>query len=573
MTTEVGVPGKNLIYLNIHHEGTSEGEQCSVNERWTNALLDNQSEYLVAISRFEVPMNKVPITKKLDNAITIHRYHEGNYRNYVNGSEANAIPHYIRIDQHETLASMQNYTAIRDQTADTAEDRERQGLEYVAYNAANPNAKWVPVQGQKAHHGYDNFEVDIATAHEDEWKDGDKSDIVDTYLSNLERIPRLQIASIDMPPCHTLFEFINTINGKINDVLTAGEYKPRGPNTFVAYGNPAAGAEAVQPRMAVDRPTAMAAPQEETDASHRYNVYSEDGRGQNDKDPIAYFKIEMASDYKFSIIMNHHFSRHYYVKLNPELFKMMQFRENFTHGEWDRTYLTGMRFMGERMASTNIGDLTQLSTNYATTTPPHDPKTRYLDYKVYKVASAGGYGIATPQANAAITLGRSGVHESTTLNASLLEYCVYFTSPTSAADSFNRIKSIVFTSSLVTKSEGQSGNTYRRILTDFTVPVGSAFSWNPYSNESASITEGAAAELTFANNNPSSGRLLIMTDPSPLYELSLRVLAKCWNFDTESFSFEAIPLPQGSTFTCKLVFISKNDIYHDHEQRPDKLKG
>ena len=172
-----------------------------------------------------------------------------------------------------------------------------------------------------------------------------------------------------------------------------------------------------------------------------------------------------------------------------------------------------------------------------------------------------------------MNLTRTRIHVSQQSTIGIEEYCCYFSSPTSAADSFNRIKSIVFTSSLVTKSEGQSGNTYRRILTDFTVPVESQFSWNPYTMQSASISEGAAAELTFANKNPSSGRLLIMTDPSPLYELSLSVMAKCWNFDTETFSFEQIPLPQGSTFTCKLVFISKNDIYHDHEQRPDRLKG
>ena len=153
------------------------------------------------------------------------------------------------------------------------------------------------------------------------------------------------------------------------------------------------------------------------------------------------------------------------------------------------------------------------------------------------------------------------------------ERVVIFTAGTSAADSINRVKSIVFTSSLATKSEGQSGNTYRRILTDFTVPVDSKFSWDPNTFQSGSISEGAAAELTYASENPSSGRLLIMTDPSPLYEISIQVMAKCWNFEHEAFTFEPIPLPQGSTFTCKLVFISKNDIYHDHEQRPDKLKG
>lgn len=230
--------------------------------------------------------------------------------------------------------------------------------------------------------------------------------------------------------------------------------------------------------------------------------------------------------------------------------------------------------MGERLCNINRNDPDVMYAAYANTVPKHTAKLVQINFKSYMISgSSAKYALVTPQDQVPIKLSRTAIHAARQRSVQVENYCAYFTSPTSAADSFNRIKSIVFTSSLVTKSEGQSGNTYRRILTDFTVPVDSQFSWNPYTMQSSGINEGAAAELTFANNNPSSGRLLIMTDPSPLYELSLSVMAKCWNFDTESFSFEQIPLPQGSTFTCKLVFISKNDIYHDHEQRPDKLKG
>ena len=88
MTTEVGVPGKNIIYLNIHHEGTTANETCSVNERWAHSLLENQSEYLVAISRFEVPMNKVPITRELKGAIEIYRYHDSLFNAEINNMDA-----------------------------------------------------------------------------------------------------------------------------------------------------------------------------------------------------------------------------------------------------------------------------------------------------------------------------------------------------------------------------------------------------------------------------------------------------------------------------------------------------
>ena len=116
-----------------------------------------------------------------------------------------------------------------------------------------------------------------------------------------------------------------------------------------------------------------------------------------------------------------------------------------------------------------------------------------------------------------------------------------------------------------------TGGGYRRALTDFTIPMQSGFSWNTDSMESHTVSENAASEYSYANPNPTSGRLLIMTDPSPLYEFKIEVHAKCWNFETEQFDMEAIPLPPGSTFTCKLVFLSRNDLHEEH--RPDKIHG
>ena len=76
MTTEIGVPGKTIHYINLHKEGTSVGELCNVDEQWTSPLLNKQSDYLVAISRFEVPMNRVPINREIKNAVRIYRYYD-----------------------------------------------------------------------------------------------------------------------------------------------------------------------------------------------------------------------------------------------------------------------------------------------------------------------------------------------------------------------------------------------------------------------------------------------------------------------------------------------------------------
>ena len=141
----------------------------------------------------------------------------------------------------------------------------------------------------------------------------------------------------------------------------------------------------------------------------------------------------------------------------------------------------------------------------------------------------------------------------------------------SASDSATRVKSIVFQSSLPTRSESSSGASYQHFLTDFTLPTASNFSFNANSLTTDTVVENMAQEVVYFSANPSSGRLLMLTDPSPLYELKLKVLAKCWNFETESFYFEDIPLPPGATFTCKLVFVSKNDIHA--RQGLDRIQG
>ena len=76
MTTEVGVPGKSIQYLNLHQEGVNEDSFCKVDEQWTGPIITRQSDYLVAISRFEVPMNRMPITREIDNAVEIFRYYD-----------------------------------------------------------------------------------------------------------------------------------------------------------------------------------------------------------------------------------------------------------------------------------------------------------------------------------------------------------------------------------------------------------------------------------------------------------------------------------------------------------------
>ena len=77
MSAEIAVPGKTVRYLNLDETGALSGEtSCDVDSRWTMPILDKQSEYLVAISRFEVPLNRIPMIAALENCIEIYKYHD-----------------------------------------------------------------------------------------------------------------------------------------------------------------------------------------------------------------------------------------------------------------------------------------------------------------------------------------------------------------------------------------------------------------------------------------------------------------------------------------------------------------
>ena len=74
MSVEVGSKSKTIKYLNIHKEGVSNDDYIMVDERWPSAFLQHQDDYLVALSRFEVPLNRVPVTAEMKNCIQVYAY-------------------------------------------------------------------------------------------------------------------------------------------------------------------------------------------------------------------------------------------------------------------------------------------------------------------------------------------------------------------------------------------------------------------------------------------------------------------------------------------------------------------
>ena len=504
-TLEIGTPAKSVRYINVHQEGKSEGQFCSVDSRWSSPQLDKQSDYLVAISRFEVPLNRIPVTAKMDNCIQIFRYNDfadadgdgdvdGDDDDFKGGRGDLVTDGIAQNVEVGALLGGEQYLSRED------------GIGYLDACEALPHL---------------NYTLRVI----------DPNDPAGTVSA-----PGAH--SIDMPPCFTIFDFLSKLNAQIIETLVMND----GPRMFAP-----------------------------TDENGLFRSLDQDAGNlfttQNGisvcsrTEPIANFSITMSSDFTFSVNMNHAFAKLYYLKMSTALFNMLQFKE-IVEERFKRANLPGRRFMGDRL----IYGTGMYLANLQTSIPPYIPIVRSVICILPTVGSMNA-----PPVNATLLIDLGAGQFVSPYTTTMEEFQTHFTAPISAADSINRIKSIVFRSSLATTSEATTGNTFRRLLTDFTIPVQSQFSWDPNTGYGGSVGENAASEYTFANANPSGGRFLMMSDPSPLYELKLEVQAKCWDFERSVFTFEPIPLPMGSTFTCKLVFISKNDIHQ--RERPDALKG
>ncbi len=485
MSIEIGTPAKSIRYLNIHKEFQQEGDTCDTDNRFSNPVLDKMDDYITCISRFEVPMNRVPVTQEMNSCIQIYRYNDTEL------TLMDGIDDKLDGRGHLDRANLEIGAKLVNEAFLTTED----GVSYL--EACEDTALFQMTEG-----GADpNF----------------------TH-------------SIDMPPCFTIYQFMRLLNAQVAEALVMNT----GTKQFV-------------PTTTTDHTIVRS-----TNANHRNLFCTGAGTIVNEEEPISRFEVTMSADYTFSVEMNNAFARYHYIKMSPALFNMLQFSEAHSP-EFKRIDLPGRRFMGDRTI-----DITSLRDLQVKSTPGYSLNSRQIagESTVYK--PPGGYQAVELIATATNDL--KSIYEIV-----VQEYITSFTAPVSASDSINRIKSLVFSSSLPTTSEASSGDTYRRILTDYTIPVQSTFSWDPATLHAGMVSENAASEYSYINVNPSAGRWLMLNSPSPLYELKLDVAAKCWDFEKESFYYEKIPLPAGATFTCKLVFISKNDIYS--RDKPDQLKG
>jgi hypothetical protein len=85
------------------------------------------------------------------------------------------------------------------------------------------------------------------------------------------------------------------------------------------------------------------------------------------------------------------------------------------------------------------------------------------------------------------------------------------------------------------------------------------------------MMEELPAHRIYTAKTDSGGRWQMLSLPSPLYRIEVRARVKLWDYDDNRFVIEDIPIPAGCTFSCKLIFVSKNDIEMKEHERPDKM--
>jgi hypothetical protein len=133
----------------------------------------------------------------------------------------------------------------------------------------------------------------------------------------------------------------------------------------------------------------------------------------------------------------------------------------------------------------------------------------------------------------------------------------------SVADTYNRLRKITFSSSLFLAMEVSSGYGMSRVMTDFITPKTANLSYqlnrDGYPSADGTFTEHLPQTITFTAP-PMSGRWTPITAPQPIYNFEVRATCMCFNWDTMEFTDEAIPLPLGAEFTCKLLFASRSEV-------------
>ena len=146
-----------------------------------------------------------------------------------------------------------------------------------------------------------------------------------------------------------------------------------------------------------------------------------------------------------------------------------------------------------------------------------------------------------------------------------------------------RLRELVFISDVAVKSEGNAESTYKRFLCDYQIFNPTTFSYNinltsnsdPYAaltqniSHASTVTEVLPSHRIYASENASAGRWQELVVPAPLYEIEVRALVKCWDYENNRYETEEIPLPAGMQYSVKLVFVSRENHVVSVSEKPN----
>ena len=150
----------------------------------------------------------------------------------------------------------------------------------------------------------------------------------------------------------------------------------------------------------------------------------------------------------------------------------------------------------------------------------------------------------------------------------------------------NRCREIVFTSDIAVKSEGNTTGQYKRTFCDYQITDETRFSYDvkdirqfdPYALEGrhfmsrqSSITETLPSHRIYSSANASAGRWQDLTLPTPLYESEVRARVRVWDYETSTYMIEDIPLPAGTQYSVKLIFVSKKHYIDAQVSQTDRF--
>jgi len=275
-------------------------------------------------------------------------------------------------------------------------------------------------------------------------------------------------------------------------------------------------------------------------------------------------KMKITPDFRFQLmICNDGFDDQYVVQLSRGMFHMCQFQHSDSADFPDFVRHISQTFVGDPLVSAKY--------NFAGTFSN--------DYYIVVPGSSSSLALATINwANHGNSVGTVNGEELFIYNGSLstAQYqeqerrWTVHTAHMSCAD-FNRCREIVFTSDMAVKSEGNTTGGYKRFLCDYQITDNTRFSYiinddrthNPYDRNnhftslSSTVTETLPSHRVYTSTNPSAGRWQELTLPSPLYELEVRARVRIWDYETSTYKLEDIPLPAGTQYSVKLVFVSK----------------